>query len=90
MASTADSRGARDGLFVISSVEPQPPMPSNQFLQYYSGLMAWYNPDEEELKIWNGSEWKNANIKNHKGETTNIVIDGKTAKFKNGILTSYK
>ena len=77
-------------MFVVSSTQPPDPVPTNQFVPYYSGLMAWYNPDEEELKIWDGEKWENASVKNHKGENANISINGKTAKFKKGILVSYE
>lgn len=77
-------------MFIISTTEPAAPPPPSAFTPYYSGLAAWYNPDEEELKIWNGAEWENASIKNHKGDNAEIEISGKTAKFKKGILVSYK
>jgi len=90
MGNMSDAQGIMEGLFIVSVTEPSAPKPANVFLPYYSGFVTWYNPDEEELKVWNGVEWKNANIKNHNGITQNIVIGDKTAKFKKGILVSYE
>lgn len=90
MGNLSDSKGPRDGMFIISTTEPTAPPPTNPFQPFYSGLMAWYNPEEEELKIWDGTKWEKASVKNHKGENANIEINGKTAKFKKGILVSYE
>jgi hypothetical protein len=78
-----------DGLFIISE---EIPIVTNRAVSISSrpGSIGWYNPIEEELKIWVDGEWKNASIKNYKGINEHIVIDGKTAKFKKGILVSYE
>ena len=68
------------GMLVVSNSQPTAT----------HGSLSWYNPSEEELKIWNGSEWVDAPIKSKNGINANIEIDGKTAKFKKGILTSYE